>query len=101
MKLNASKHVNIVNMDSLDFSGAEKKSWHLKHFCCYDCDRPLAGHKYIPVDGQPRCIECYQKKHGKVNGGGNSLMMISRENVAGQVFMFVEEVHSTSTPGWK
>ena len=52
------------------FSGAEKKSWHLKHFCCYDCDRPLAGHKYIPVDGQPRCIECYQKKHGKVNGGG-------------------------------
>lgn len=48
-----------------EYTGAEKKSWHLKHFCCYDCDRPLAGHKYIPVDGQPRCIECFQKKHGK------------------------------------
>ena len=68
--------------------GAEKKSWHLKHFCCYDCDRPLAGHKYIPVDGQPRCIECYQKKHGKVNGGGgDNSLMISREDVAGQAVM--------------
>ena len=49
-----------------EFTGAEEKHWHLKHFCCWTCDRPLAGHKYIPVDGQPHCLLCWQKKYGRV-----------------------------------
>ncbi len=47
-------------------AGAEERFWHLKHFCCYECDSPLAGHKYIPVEGQPHCLSCWQSKHGKV-----------------------------------
>ena len=52
---------------ALEYTGAEDKVWHLKHFCCWECDRPLAGHKYISVDGQPHCLHCYQTKHGKVS----------------------------------
>eukprot|EP00096_Caligus_rogercresseyi_P010366 TRINITY_DN3748_c0_g1_i1.p1 TRINITY_DN3748_c0_g1~~TRINITY_DN3748_c0_g1_i1.p1 ORF type:complete len:579 (+),score=185.09 TRINITY_DN3748_c0_g1_i1:191-1927(+) len=49
-----------------EYTGAEDKVFHLRHFCCYECDRPLAGHKYISVDSQPHCFICYQAKHGKV-----------------------------------
>ena len=49
-----------------EYTGAEDQHWHLKHFCCWMCDRPLAGHKYIPVDGQPHCLLCWQAMHGKV-----------------------------------
>uniref|UniRef100_A0A0K2TJ45 Testin n=1 Tax=Lepeophtheirus salmonis TaxID=72036 RepID=A0A0K2TJ45_LEPSM len=49
-----------------EYTGAEEKVFHLRHFCCYECDRPLAGHKYISVESQPHCFICYQAKHGKV-----------------------------------
>ena len=50
-----------------EFTGAEDKVWHLRHFCCWECDKPLAGHKYVPDgNGQPHCIYCFQQKHGKV-----------------------------------
>ena len=50
-----------------EFTGAEEKVWHLRHFCCWECDKPLAGHKYVPDEnGQPHCLYCFQQKHGKV-----------------------------------
>ena len=50
-----------------EFTGAEEKVWHLRHFCCWECDKPLAGHKYVPDEnGQPHCLYCYQQSHGKV-----------------------------------
>jgi len=49
-----------------EYTGAEDRVWHLKHFCCYLCDSPLAGHKYIPVDGQPHCLACWQREYGKM-----------------------------------
>ena len=49
-----------------EYTGAENNVFHLKHFCCYECDQPLAGHKYVPMNGQPHCLHCYQAKHGKV-----------------------------------
>jgi len=51
---------------SEEYTGAEDRFWHVKHFCCWICDQPLAGHKYIPVDGMPHCLDCWQKQHGKV-----------------------------------
>jgi len=51
---------------SEEYTGAEDRFWHLKHFCCWICDQPLAGHKYIPVEGMPHCLTCWQSKHGKV-----------------------------------
>ena len=50
-----------------EFTGAEEKVWHLRHFCCWECDKPLAGHKYVPDEnGQPHCLYCFQQSHGKV-----------------------------------
>jgi len=50
-----------------EFTGAEDKVWHLRHFCCFECDKPLAGHKYVPdAGGQPHCLMCFQRKHGKL-----------------------------------
>ena len=37
----------------------------MKHFCCWVCDLPLAGHQYIPVEGMPHCLACWQLHHGK------------------------------------
>jgi hypothetical protein len=49
-----------------EYTSAENASWHMDHFCCWICDTPLAGHQYTPIDGQPHCLDCYQKKYGKV-----------------------------------
>ena len=55
--------------DELIFSSsytlAEDKFWHEDHFCCWLCDRGLAGQAYIPVGGQPYCMECWQGRYGK------------------------------------
>ena len=50
---------------SVEFTSAEDRFWHLKHFCCWICDLPLAGHQYIGVEGMPHCLECWQQQHGK------------------------------------
>jgi hypothetical protein len=49
-----------------EYTSAEGASWHMDHFCCWICDTPLAGHQYTPIEGQPHCLDCYQKKYGKV-----------------------------------
>ena len=59
-----------------EYTGAENRVWHLRHFCCYECDKPLAGHKYIPGDnGHPLCLMCFQAKHGRV---GNSIKTLKK-----------------------
>merc|ERR1711915_920748 len=44
---------------SREYTGAEDRFWHFKHFCCFLCDIPLAGHKYIPEAGMPHCLACW------------------------------------------
>jgi len=51
---------------SREYTGAEDRFWHFKHFCCFLCDIPLAGHKYIPEAGMPHCLACWQHHYGKV-----------------------------------
>ncbi|XP_049941525.1 testin isoform X4 [Schistocerca serialis cubense] len=48
-----------------EYTMAEGQAFHVKHFCCYECDIPLGGMKYVPVDGQPVCLDCFQEKYGK------------------------------------
>lgn len=49
-----------------EYTSADNASWHTNHFCCWICDTPLAGKQYTPIEGQPHCLDCYQKKYGKV-----------------------------------
>ncbi|KAF2360340.1 PET domain [Trinorchestia longiramus] len=50
--------------DELIFSNswtrAEDHDWHLSHFTCFLCDKPLAGESYVPSPtGHPYCIPCH------------------------------------------
>ncbi|XP_075218469.1 testin-like isoform X2 [Lycorma delicatula] len=48
------------------YTVAEGENFHIRHFCCLECDVPLAGKEYIPVDNHPVCIDCFNKKYAKV-----------------------------------
>ncbi|XP_034938131.1 Wilms tumor protein 1-interacting protein homolog [Chelonus insularis] len=48
-----------------EYTVAEGHNYHVKHFCCWDCDMPLAGQQYISENDRPLCFLCYQKTYAK------------------------------------
>ncbi|XP_017773439.1 PREDICTED: uncharacterized protein LOC108560419 [Nicrophorus vespilloides] len=40
---------------------AQHETYHVKHFCCFECDSQLAGNNYLVENKQPVCLECYDK----------------------------------------
>eukprot|EP00918_Siedleckia_nematoides_P085291 GHVU01187499.1.p1 GENE.GHVU01187499.1~~GHVU01187499.1.p1 ORF type:complete len:283 (+),score=35.71 GHVU01187499.1:164-1012(+) len=36
------------------------QDWHSGHFCCFNCDLSLTGHRYILREEHPYCIKCYE-----------------------------------------
>lgn len=48
---------------SNEYTQAEGHNWHLKHFCCFDCDCVLAGETYVMEKEKPVCKPCYMKNH--------------------------------------
>lgn len=38
---------------------AEGRAWHMRHFCCFECDRQLGGERYVMRDGRPFCLDCF------------------------------------------
>ncbi|XP_018581576.1 testin-like [Scleropages formosus] len=48
---------------SNEYTQAEGQNWHLKHFCCFDCDCVLAGETYVMEKDKPVCKPCYMKSH--------------------------------------
>lgn len=46
-----------------EYTAAEGSTFHIKHFCCYHCDSPLAGQQYIPDEksNMPLCLKCYDE----------------------------------------
>ncbi|KAH8394883.1 hypothetical protein KR222_008461 [Zaprionus bogoriensis] len=46
-----------------EYTAAEGATYHIKHFCCLQCDEPLAGQQYIPDEksNMPLCLQCYDK----------------------------------------
>lgn len=45
-----------------EYSQAMDQNWHPGHLCCYYCDESLSNQKFVTVDEQPSCINCYDKK---------------------------------------
>ncbi|KAJ7405834.1 testin LIM domain protein [Pitangus sulphuratus] len=54
---------------SNEYTQAEGQNWHLKHFCCFDCDCVLAGEIYVVVNDKPVCKSCYVKNHAEICQG--------------------------------
>lgn len=46
-----------------EYTQAEGQDWHLKHFCCFDCDCVLAGETYVMENDKPICRSCYMKNY--------------------------------------
>ena len=44
---------------SKSYTQAEGSNWHLKHFCCFECDKKLGGEQYV-VRENPYCLGCYE-----------------------------------------
>lgn len=40
---------------------AEGRSWHMKHFSCFECDTLLGGQRYIMREGRPFCCVCFER----------------------------------------
>ncbi|XP_037539143.1 testin [Nematolebias whitei] len=48
---------------SNEYTQAEGQNWHLKHFCCFDCDCILAGETYVMENDKPVCKPCYMRSY--------------------------------------
>eukprot|EP00045_Choanoeca_perplexa_P015611 m.198311 g.198311 ORF g.198311 m.198311 type:complete len:423 (-) comp17040_c0_seq2:3066-4334(-) len=80
-----------------EFTQAEGLDWHKGHFCCFECDKELAGQAYTmlekPASGgeveglleiksdkaakQPVCVDCYHSKHAPDCSSCNKTIEVS------------------------
>ncbi|OQR67069.1 hypothetical protein BIW11_13745 [Tropilaelaps mercedesae] len=44
---------------AVECTEAEGLTWHMNHFCCYECDQQLGGQRYIMRDSRPFCLACF------------------------------------------
>ncbi|XP_077565156.1 testin-like [Stigmatopora nigra] len=59
---------------SNEYTQAESQNWHLKHFCCFDCDLVLAGETYVMEQDKPVCTPCYMTNYAvKCSGCGEAV----------------------------
>ncbi|XP_061679626.1 testin [Syngnathoides biaculeatus] len=57
-----------------EYTQAEGQNWHLKHFCCFDCDLILAGETYVMEQDKPVCTQCYMNNYAvKCAGCGEAV----------------------------
>ena len=64
------------------YTVAEGHSYHVKHFCCWDCDKPLAGQQYTSENDRPLCLPCYQKTYAKTCNACNKVIAADQQGVA-------------------
>ncbi|XP_034731439.1 prickle-like protein 2 isoform X2 [Etheostoma cragini] len=44
---------------------AEGRYWHMKHFCCFECEAALGGQRYIMRETRPYCCSCYESMYAE------------------------------------
>ena len=75
-----------------EYTVAEGQNYHVKHFCCWDCDVPLAGKQYITENDRPLCLPCYQKTYAKTCNMCEKVIAADQQGVAVKDLNF----HATS-----
>ncbi|XP_076237072.1 testin LIM domain protein isoform X2 [Calliopsis andreniformis] len=65
-----------------EYTVAEGHNYHVKHFCCWDCDVPLAGKQYITENDRPLCLSCYQKTYAKTCNTCEKVIAADQQGVA-------------------
>ena len=56
-------HLQIIFAD--ECTEAEGRHWHMKHFCCLECETVLGGQRYIMKDGRPFCCGCFESRYAE------------------------------------
>ncbi|XP_033210834.1 uncharacterized protein LOC117168950 [Belonocnema kinseyi] len=64
------------------YTVAEGHCYHVKHFCCWDCDEPLAGQQYTSENDRPLCLPCYQKTYAKTCSACHKAIAADQQGVA-------------------
>ncbi|CRK95502.1 CLUMA_CG008971, isoform A [Clunio marinus] len=52
-----------------EYTFADERNYHIKHFCCFHCDVQLAGQQYVSDDtpnNNPVCLKCYDHYYANV-----------------------------------
>ena len=44
---------------------AEDGCWHVHHFCCFECDSPLGGRRYVMRENHPFCCHCFETMYAE------------------------------------
>ncbi|XP_026567307.1 prickle planar cell polarity protein 3 isoform X1 [Pseudonaja textilis] len=44
---------------------AEGRHWHMRHFCCFECEEALGGQRYIMRQRRPYCCRCYESLYAE------------------------------------
>ncbi|XP_017879209.1 testin-like [Ceratina calcarata] len=65
-----------------EYTVAEGHNYHVNHFCCWDCDIPLAGKQYITENDRPLCLLCYQKSYAKTCNMCEKVIAADQQGVA-------------------
>ncbi|XP_076376455.1 testin LIM domain protein [Megalopta genalis] len=65
-----------------EYTVAEGHNYHVKHFCCWDCDIPLAGKQYTTENDRPLCLPCYQRTYAKTCSMCNNVIAADQQGVA-------------------
>lgn len=67
-----------------EYTAAEGATFHIKHFCCYQCDTPLAGQQYLPDEktNMPLCLKCYDEFHAELCQRCNMVIKPTEQGVA-------------------
>lgn len=56
-------HLQIIFAD--ECTEAEGRHWHMKHFCCFECETVLGGQRYIMKEGRPYCCHCFESLYAE------------------------------------
>ncbi|CAJ0945646.1 unnamed protein product [Ranitomeya imitator] len=59
--LNFSDHDAWHIIFSVECTQAEGFHWHTRHFCCFECECSVVGHRHVMKDKRPYCSACYEK----------------------------------------
>uniref|UniRef100_A0A8D0HAJ6 Prickle planar cell polarity protein 3 n=1 Tax=Sphenodon punctatus TaxID=8508 RepID=A0A8D0HAJ6_SPHPU len=44
---------------------AEGRHWHMRHFCCFECEEALGGQRYVMRQSRPYCCRCYESLYAE------------------------------------
>lgn len=68
-----------------EYTRADDKNFHIKHFCCFHCDIPLANQKYVSDDtpnNNPVCLKCFDQHYANFCASCNHIIAPTEQGVS-------------------